>query len=990
MIKKIIFSILSLLLIYSVSFAAPAPSGTFFAVSGNMGNQYPIPTSNIFYNWTTGTTAISPTLNVNNLVVSGNIISSTLNIISSTANYAFFSSTANFLSDLPSRIVTDNYNNSVVLQSSLTVTGSLGSALIDTDGSILIQGTTLVGNQVPSVSSGTLMYFYPRKSAFRAGTTIDDEWGAGRVGNYSGGIGRAVIARGPHTFATGFASVASGDSSVAFGRSSAGGFAGFSAITGSGEGAYATSIGQGTYALPYNSFVIGRYNFASTGNPTVWVNTDPLFIIGNGTDQLTGSSNAVVVLKNGNFGIGENFPTQKLVVVGTINATAFTINGNPINNTSNYSLTSSTANYSYTSSTSNYAILSAFSGLSVTSDYSFLASTANYSTSSGTSSMTSTANFAITANFANTSTLATSALTSTTANYSSTANFATISLSSLVSTTANYSSTASFSLNSGASITATTANYSSTSNYSATSGSATSAITSSTSNYSLTSNYSVSAGSAASALTSTTANYTSTANYATSAGSVGSLGNGVVTNLNLVTGNFGAITGVGTISALTANSVVITGASVGGVLVSSTNGFLTTPLSAYPLYWDWTNKGLAVGTTNLGNAYFVVQDEAASQNSFYVGNATNRLFLDGFWDVTSSRTGMKLKNRNSGVNAASNIVLENDDASGRFQILTNSTARTTSVGTSNTLIQTTNGQLWLVTAVDPLILNDDTEVRGGLNVTGRVTMNSMNISSFPVGAVLVASINGNISASPTTDLTYNRANGYTGIKIPTPQFELQVRGTFGIGNNVDYTTISQSGTNQTIISGSGSSRSTRIDGKDLILKGSGSVTTGIQLNYDSTNAAATEINFYSDSEILTPYASITRESGANGHLRINNSGTGLIRMGDTVTADSFLTDYYGYSNSPTFSRAAIDWSRASMVSTNVSGSMTVTMSVSPPANGANFQRLTLIVANTGGSSTLTFSSNVSFSGTGPTVSANQTRVLEFIYDRSRSRYFGIF
>jgi len=63
------------------------------------------------------------------------------------------------------------------------------------------------------------------------------------------------------------------------------------------EGEFATAFGRYTSAASANSFVIGTYN-VSSGSPDEWVNTDPLFQIGNGSSS-TNTHDAFRVLKNG-------------------------------------------------------------------------------------------------------------------------------------------------------------------------------------------------------------------------------------------------------------------------------------------------------------------------------------------------------------------------------------------------------------------------------------------------------------------------------------------------------------------------------------------------------------------------------------------------------------------------------------------------------------------------------------------------------------------
>lgn len=103
-------------------------------------------------------------------------------------------------------------------------------------------------------------------------------------------IGENNLVLGPNSFASGKDNTAFGSQSAAF--------------------------GLGTRAWSYLSTTIGRYNDATLYDPTiqvVWNETDPLFEIGNGTDDAN-RSNALTVLKNGNVGIGPSAPTASLHV----------------------------------------------------------------------------------------------------------------------------------------------------------------------------------------------------------------------------------------------------------------------------------------------------------------------------------------------------------------------------------------------------------------------------------------------------------------------------------------------------------------------------------------------------------------------------------------------------------------------------------------------------------------------------------------------------
>ena len=98
-------------------------------------------------------------------------------------------------------------------------------------------------------------------------------------------IGSSTVADGENSVSIGTVSTASGVASLALGNFVTAG------------SAWSTAIG---------------YNNLSYGDPTVATLTDPLFIVGNG---FSGSeSNAMLIRKNGNVGIGENYPSLTLDV----------------------------------------------------------------------------------------------------------------------------------------------------------------------------------------------------------------------------------------------------------------------------------------------------------------------------------------------------------------------------------------------------------------------------------------------------------------------------------------------------------------------------------------------------------------------------------------------------------------------------------------------------------------------------------------------------
>ncbi len=244
-------------------------------------------------------------------------------------------------------------------------TDAIGAGLhVTSNEGVLFEGTA--GGPIPKEGAGARMMWYPGKAAFRAGYIDGPSWNDVNIGQMSIAMGLNARASGDRSIAMGeltmassywstamgystkasnFASTAMGLSTIASGRASTAmgeattasgdystaigyratasgtsstaiGYGGVVAGQTTASGHASTAIGYATASSSMAEIALGSYNTSVSGNPTLWVDTDRLFVIGNGTAD-NARSNAMVVLKNGNVGIGAN-PTVKLDVAGSV------------------------------------------------------------------------------------------------------------------------------------------------------------------------------------------------------------------------------------------------------------------------------------------------------------------------------------------------------------------------------------------------------------------------------------------------------------------------------------------------------------------------------------------------------------------------------------------------------------------------------------------------------------------------------------------------
>ena len=179
------------------------------------------------------------------------------------------------------------------------------------------------------------IFFDKSKAAIRIGRDIGgvNAFADANIGAYSAAFGINPKAAGDQAFAVGFSPDASGLNAIALGNQ-----VNATSTSSVAIGSFSTSSGVNTITLGANltaesrgQISLGYFNTAVAGNPSAYVETDRLLVIGNGTSDFDGVtlSDALVMLKNGNtafagnVAIGTDTPetTYALNVNGDLNYT---------------------------------------------------------------------------------------------------------------------------------------------------------------------------------------------------------------------------------------------------------------------------------------------------------------------------------------------------------------------------------------------------------------------------------------------------------------------------------------------------------------------------------------------------------------------------------------------------------------------------------------------------------------------------------------------
>ena len=261
-------------------------------------------------NGTTGTAVTVPniytadgTLTANRTVTMG---ADNLTFSSTSGNFNFTTSGGNVL--MGQSVTAPATGNNIVMGMSNSSTGGYGAAVFGNANSSTGTSTLVAGYQNTASGGGAVVTGNSSTASGSDAVAMGSSLTAS--GNNSAAFGSSNLASGASSTAMGSASVASGYISAAIGYGD------------SAKGDYSFATGRSTIAASYNEASFGADNTTYTpSSATAWVATDRLFGVGNG--QTTASrSDALVILKNGNTGIGLSSPAAILDVTGTAAGTS--------------------------------------------------------------------------------------------------------------------------------------------------------------------------------------------------------------------------------------------------------------------------------------------------------------------------------------------------------------------------------------------------------------------------------------------------------------------------------------------------------------------------------------------------------------------------------------------------------------------------------------------------------------------------------------------
>lgn len=211
-----------------------------------------------------------------------------------------------------------------------TITANAGAVVIAGTDGLVSTGTVGTGSTAP-LGAGTRLVWSPFRSAFRAGTVTGAQWNDASIGTHSFATGTNTTASGVASTAIGNLTTASGQSSFASGQitTASGAMASAMGFLTTASGDRASAWGAENVALSYAETVLGigaTLYTPSVNGATQWRSSnasDRLLVVGNSIDANNNNvvdaverSDALVILKNGNVGIGISAPAETFQVSG--------------------------------------------------------------------------------------------------------------------------------------------------------------------------------------------------------------------------------------------------------------------------------------------------------------------------------------------------------------------------------------------------------------------------------------------------------------------------------------------------------------------------------------------------------------------------------------------------------------------------------------------------------------------------------------------------
>ena len=170
-----------------------------------------------------------------------------------------------------------------------TITADNGAVLVQGNDGFQNTGTFGSGSVLGLTGSGTRLFFYPRKAAFRAGFAFGTNWNDVNIGNYSVAMGNSTMATNDYDVAIGIGSNATGSYSTALGWAN------------TASGAYSFSLGQNATASGWSSTALGRVSSALGSQSMVFGHNSTI-----SGDNSIGLGNDVQISGMNSIGIGNS------------------------------------------------------------------------------------------------------------------------------------------------------------------------------------------------------------------------------------------------------------------------------------------------------------------------------------------------------------------------------------------------------------------------------------------------------------------------------------------------------------------------------------------------------------------------------------------------------------------------------------------------------------------------------------------------------------